>query len=212
MASKKSSPKVKMPTDESLKRLDAFLSQERRPEQSLSLSRLQGFLFAVSCSPYEVDPEDWLPVIFNEQDPNFQDEEEANAVFDVVLDIYDYLDQQVEEHKVALPASCVASENLATDLSKESLFSQWCSGFLIGHGWLDECWEELPEDLDEEIGSCMMVLSFHAERDLAEEYHDEFAEAGESLDDMATAMLEEFDEAMIRYADIGALLRGENEE
>lgn len=212
MASKNTSPKVKMPTEESLRRLSLFLDQSQRPAQSMSLPQLQGYLFAVSCSPYEIDAEDWLPVIFNEQDPNFQSEEEADAVLDVVMDIYNYLDQQVEERKVALPEACVAREQLDADFSEESPFSLWCSGFLIGHGWLEECWEGLSEALDEDVGSCMMVLSFYAERPLAEEYFAEYGEPGESFEEMAVAMIEEFDEAMVRYADIGALLRSENEE
>jgi len=212
MASNNSNPKVKMPGDESLRRLSLFLSQEQRPQQCMNLPQLQGFLFAVSCAPYEIEAEDWLPVIFNEQDPNFQSDAEADAVLDVVMAIYNYLDQQVEERKVALPASCAPTEQLESDFSEGAPFGLWCSGFLIGHGWLEECWEGLSEALDEDIGSCMMILSFYAERALADEYFAEYSEPDESFEAMAMAMLEEFDEAMVRYADIGALLRSENEE
>ena len=212
MAGKKGSPKASMPSAASLAKLEVFLADEKRPQETLGLAQLQGFLFAVSCSPYEIDPEDWLPVVFNEQDPNFTDNGEANSVLDAIVAIYNYLDQQVEDHKVVLPDAYQPDEASVANFAEDSPFSEWCSGFLVGHDWLDECWEGIPEDLDEEIGSCMMVLSFFAERELAEQYHSEYAEPGESFDDMASAMLAEFDDALVRYADIGALLRGDGEE
>ncbi len=212
MASKKSSPKAKMPSDQSLTRLSAFLAQSKRPEQTLSLPQLQGFLFAVSCAPYEISSEDWLPIVFNEQDPGFQGDEEANAVLDVVMALYNYQDQQIEECKVALPDSCLPAAELDRNFSEGSPFRLWCSGFLIGHGWLESCWEELDSDLDEVVGSCMMVLSFYAEREMADSFYAEFAEPGERFEVMAEAMLAEFDEAMVRYADVGAMLRSDYEE
>ncbi len=212
VSNKKLSHKFKMPLDESLKRLSAFLIQNRRPEQTLRLPQLQGFLFAVSGAPYEIEAEDWLPVIFNEQEPAFQSDDEADAVLEVVMALYNYLDQQIEERKVALPDNCLPAEAWEDNFAKSSPFRLWCSGFLIGHGWLDECWEGLEEALDEEIGSAMMVMSFYAERELAVDFHADYAEPDESFEVMAEAMLAEFDEAMVRYADIGAMLRSDNEQ
>ncbi len=211
-SNKKLSHKFKMPLDESLSRLSAFLTQKKRPEQTLSLPQLQGFLFAVSSAPYEIEAEDWLPVIFNEQDPGFQSDDEADVVLEVVMALYNYLDQQLEERKVALPDSCLPADAWEDNFAASSPFRLWCSGFLIGHGWLDECWEGLEEALDEEIGSAMMVMSFYAERELAVGYHADYAEPNESFAVMAEAMLAEFDEAMVRYADIGAMLRSDNEQ
>ena len=211
VSNRKLSPKLKMPPDESLKRLSAFLVQNRRPEQTLSLPQLQGFLFAVSSAPYEIEAEDWLPVIFNEQEPAFQSDDEANTVLEVVMALYNYLDQRVEERKVALPNNCLPAEAWEDNFAKSSPFRLWCSGFLIGHGWLEACWEGLAEELDEEIGSAMMVMSFYAERELAVDFHADYAEPGESFEVMAEAMLAEFDEAMVRYTDIGAMLRSDNE-
>ncbi len=212
MAKKTNTPKVALPSEASMQKLAAFLADDRRPAQTFSLSQLQGFLFAVSCSPYEIDPEEWLPVVFNEQDPNFANNGEANSVLDTIVAIYNFLDQQVEDHKVALPEECLPGNSVVDHFEQDSPFSDWSSGFLIGHGWLDECWEGLPDDLDEEVGSCMMVLSFFAEKALAEEYYHDYREPGETFEDMAEAMLAEFDEAMVRYADIGAMLRSDNEE
>ncbi|MCF6218253.1 MAG: UPF0149 family protein [Gammaproteobacteria bacterium] len=212
MASKKSSPRIKAPHHEMLARLSDFLTQSKRPKQTLCLPQLQGFLFAVSCAPTEISAEDWLPVIFNEQDPGFQSDDEADAVLDVVMTLYNYQDQQVEECKVTLPDHCQPAGVLESDFSDASPFSLWCSGFLIGHGWLESCWEGLDSDLDEVVGSCMMVLAFYAERELANSFYTDFSGPDESFEAMAEAVLAEFDEAMVRYADVGALLRSESEE
>lgn len=212
MAGKKGASKASMPSMASLTKLELFLGDAKRPQETLSLAQLQGFLYAVSCSPYEIDPEDWLPVVFNEQDAGFANNGEANSVLDAIVAIYNYLDQQVEDHKVVLPESCQPEDVPENNFSEKRPFNEWCAGFLIGHGWLDECWEGIPDDLDEEIGSCMMVLSFFADRDLAEEYHRDYAEPNETFEQMASAILAEFDDALVRYADIGALLRGDGEE
>ncbi len=212
MANKKLSSKIKCPDDETLARLSAFLTQDKRPKLTLCLPQLQGFLFAVSCAPTEISAEDWLPVIFNEQDPGFQSDDEADAVLDVVMTLYNYQDQQVEECKVALPDHCQPAEVLESDFSDASPFRLWCSGFLIGHTWLESCWEALDSELDEVVGSCMVVLAFYAERELAESFYTDFSGPDERFEAMAEAVLAEFDAAMVRYADIGALLRSESEE
>ena len=42
--------------------LDAYLSSEQSPENTMQLSDLDGFLTGVICSPEVIMPSEWLPV------------------------------------------------------------------------------------------------------------------------------------------------------
>ncbi len=45
-----------------LEALDAFLSSEMAPDDSMGLSDLDGFLTGIVCSPDLIPPSEWLPV------------------------------------------------------------------------------------------------------------------------------------------------------
>jgi uncharacterized protein len=45
-----------------LDRLDAYLSSEESPEETLLLSDLNGFLHGIACSPIEIVSHEWMPV------------------------------------------------------------------------------------------------------------------------------------------------------
>ena len=51
--------------------------------------------------------------------------------------------------------------------------AQWSRGFLLGHEWLEELWEDLPEGLVEELDAILMALGFFSSREMAEGFHDE---------------------------------------
>jgi len=54
--------------------LDAFLSSDQSPPDSMMLSDLDGFLTAIAVGPELVMPSEWLPVIWGDDEPVFADE------------------------------------------------------------------------------------------------------------------------------------------
>src|SRR5215471_1493164 len=54
--------------------LDAFLSSDQSPPDSMMLSDLDGFLTAIAIGPELVMPSEWLPVIWGDDEPVFTDE------------------------------------------------------------------------------------------------------------------------------------------
>ena len=60
--------------------LRAFLEQPARPAGTLTYDELQGFLFAVVSAPEPIQPSEWLPIIFNEQDAGYATLEEAQLI------------------------------------------------------------------------------------------------------------------------------------
>ena len=185
--------------------LEDFLASPRRPEGTMDYHELCGFLFSVACSPELVMPSEWLPPIFDDQDPGYADLDQANSVLQQIMGLYNDINLQVSESRVRLPDSCRlterSSENFAAPLGR------WSRGFLGGHNWLSEVWESsAPRELDEELGSCLMILSYFADPALAAAYRREGAGGELDEEQMAQNVVEVFDEAMAGYALIGSTL------
>jgi uncharacterized protein len=139
--------------------LTRFLADPLRPEGTLRFQEVQGFLFAVACSPELVPPSAWLPAISDEEDIRFEDEAEAQRIMGLI-------------RSDSLPPGCEFHANIEDNFDEELPISLWSRGFMMGHDWLAEVWDEyLPEELDDEVGSSTMVLSFFSSRQLAELYH-----------------------------------------
>jgi hypothetical protein len=107
--------------------LAQFLADPQRPNDTMCFQELQGFLFAVACSPVLIPTPAWMAIVSNDADIGFKE---------------------------------------------ELAISQWSHGFMMGHDWLSDVWDEhLPDELDEEFGSTAMVLSFFSSKRLGELYH-----------------------------------------
>jgi len=183
--------------------LKEFLASPLRPEGSLGYFEVYGFLFSIACSPEIIRPSEWLPMLFNEQDASYANMEEGESILQQLVDLYNVINGQVMMGGVTLPGDMTlqkpAMDNVDGDLG------QWCKGFTLGHEWLVDLWRDYtPDELDEELGSSMMVLSFFSTDKLAQAYYQEFAEAsGESLENFAQTLLDMFEDAMNSYAHIG---------
>ena len=152
--------------------LTRFLADPKRPEGTLRFQELQGFLFAVACSPELVPPSAWLPAISDEEDIRFEDEAEAQRIMGRIIGLYNGINDSVFIRSESLPPGCEFHTDIEDNFDEELPISQWSRGFMMGHDWLAEVWDEyLPEELDDEVGSTAMVLSFFSSRKLAELYH-----------------------------------------
>lgn len=189
--------------------LGTFLCSPNRPDGTLSFHELQGFLFAIACSPETIPPSEWLPIISNDEDMGFENEVEAHRILNHVMTLYNEVNGTVLERSNALPSGCGFNDDVVANFDEQTSISQWSRGFATGHDWLAEVWDEyLPEELDEECGANLMVLSFFGSRQLAEAY---FAEANPakrkkretSFDDFAETVRELFPSALSAYAHLG---------
>lgn len=181
-----------------------FLSAPERPEGTLSYHEAQGFLFAVVCSPDPVLPSEWMPLVFAEGGPGYADLDEANAVTADLTALYNAINEQVLEHRCALPLDIEVRQPALANLDDDAPLSHWSRGFVEGHEWLGETWEDLPEEHDEELGATFMVLALFASRDDTTDF---FA-SGEhgDLDAMAPELLNLLPQAMNSYAQMGRAL------
>jgi uncharacterized protein len=182
--------------------LRSFLEDPRQPAGTLAYHELQGFLFAIACAPELVTPSEWLPMVFDEQEPEYASLDEARTVIGELMELYNSVNAGVVEERAALPGDCRFRRDLLANLEETAPVAQWSRGFLRGHQWLEESWEPyVPEGIDEEYAAILMTLTFFASKDLAEAFS---AEAGgTALAEMAKAIRSVFPDAVRDYAQLG---------
>jgi len=189
--------------------LTEFLENPARPDGTLRFHELQGFLFAIACSPETIAPSEWLPLIGNDESLNFADESEAQEILGLVMDLYNEVNTAVLERSNSLPAGCAFDKNISKNFEDDSSISQWSRGFAAGHDWLAEVWDEyLFDELNEECGATLMVLSFFGSNQLANAYYNDMRpgkrkRGDESFENFAVTMRRMFPDALASYAHIG---------
>ena len=204
--------------------LTRFLADPARPDSTLRFQELQGFLFAVACSPELVPPSAWLPAISDEEDLAFNDEADAQRIMGLIIGLYNRINDSVFERSESLPPGCEFRATIEDNFGEEFPISLWSRGFMMGHEWLAEVWDEyLPEELDGEVGSTAMVLSFFSSRQLAEFYYLESTTTPRhrrpkvTFTEFAEKVRELFPAALSSYAHIGrsiseALIDSDNQD
>ncbi len=73
------------------------------------------------------------------------------------------------------------------------------------HDWLEEVWNRYtPEALDNELGSCLMILNLFSNHKLAEAFYQEIAAtSSDSFEEYVDRMLGMFEIAMSEHAHLG---------
>lgn len=187
-----------------------FLADPARPEHTLTYHELQGFLFAVACSPELVMPSEWMPVIFDDQPAAYASEAEAQHVLGQLTTLYNEVNATVGEEQPQLPADCTIATGAMDNFDADAPLALWSRGFVLGHQWLGELWEvELPEGADDELGAALMTLTFFASRSMAEELAQEDPTGEHTVLTLAPRIVEMWPEAMACYAFFGRTVLGE---
>lgn len=187
------------------RQLATFLSAPERPEGTMNYAEMHGFLFAVACCPVVVEPTEWLTQVFNDEDANFKDEDEAELILQGIAEAYNEIYDELQEGDALLPECCQILTPPMANFDEEATLAAWSRGFLEGHEWLADAWEQgIPPDLDDELGSCLMMLFLFASRELAEAFCRNSGEEQLTLEQLAAMAAENFEQAMVSYAYIGA--------
>lgn len=185
--------------------LKAFLEDARRPEGPLRYHELQGFLFTIAGAPELVRPRDWMPVVFGDASAGYQTLEEAQLILGELMTLYNSVNAGVVNEQVALPRDCRFRRAILANLEDAAPIAQWSRGFLTGHKWLEELWEIVPDELDEELSAMLMTLSFFASPKIAEAFYAETQV--ESLETLALLIRRTFRTAMSEYARLGRTIQ-----
>ncbi len=187
-----------------------FLLAPTRPAGTFTYHEVQGFLFAIACSPEPVDPSEWLPIIFNDKPASFASEDEAQRLLGELMALYNAVNTAVVEGNPSLPDDCPVLPDAIANFDHATPLAAWSRGFLAGHDWLDESWDvELPQEMEDELNAILLTLTLFASRDVAERFQREGDFGNETLENVAARAIEILPDAMGSYAHMGRTVLAE---
>ena len=183
--------------------LRACLEHPSRPPGTLTYHELQGFLFTVVSAPELIPPSEWLPIIFGEEDAGYSNLDEANEILGQIMALYNTINAAVLDPPTLLPADCQLHDDVLANFEDDAPIAQWSRGFLRGHQWLEQLWEDLPDEMAEELDATLMALAFFSSRQMAEDFHAEDTRDEQSFEAMADAIYRVVPMAVAQYAHMG---------
>lgn len=188
------------PNTQDLQQLVEFLTAPERPDSTFTLDELRGFLYAVACAPEPIISSDWLTAIFEGADVEFSDSGETGQIAGIVMALYDQINEQILGGDFQL--AWEVRQPLLDNLEADAPLHQWSQGFLAGHEWLAELWNEyMPAELADEVDGMLVGPIFFSSRAAAEALFKESER--ESFEELADKVLGLMQEAMPAYARIG---------
>ncbi len=183
--------------------LRVFLEHPSRPAGTLTYHELEGFLFTVVSAPELIPLSDWFPIVFGDQEVDYASPDEAQEIIGQIMALYNTTNAAVLDPPTRLPADCPLQDDVLANLEDEAPMAQWSRGFLRGHQWLEALWEDVPEELADELDAILMTLGFFSSRETAEGVHAEATTGGQSFKATADAMHRVVPSAVAQYAHMG---------
>ena len=147
-------------TDADLDSLDALLRERALPNGGLSLEALDGFLSALIIGPDLVMPSEWLPFVWGEDAPEWENGEQAQSGLELVMKLWNQIARRVRLDPesaedaafplIALPDDMPEEEDSeALDDYDYPVGADWAAGFLLGASLRGERWDERMEQSEE---------------------------------------------------------------
>jgi uncharacterized protein len=183
--------------------LKACLAGPDRPPGTMSYHQLQGFMFTIASAPDVVPPSEWLPQVFDGGEPVYDSKDQLESVLGQIMQLYNEVNEAILTHPASLPDDCPIRADAMANFDDDAPLAQWSRGFITGHQWLEASWEiELPQEMDEEIGSAMFALCFFGSRQIADAYMADRA-GQQPIESIADTIRSLFPDALSCYAKIG---------
>ncbi len=115
--------------------LDAFLHSRACGREAMSLSRAHGFLTAAASGPEQLEPGEWLRLVFDE--PVFESGEQAETMLGLAMRLYHEIEtglRQAGRYRPVLDFLPGAGRGVAVDATA------WCQGYFSGMSLCREQW------------------------------------------------------------------------
>jgi uncharacterized protein len=118
------SQQLALDLDDGFQRLAALLESEDTPQGRMTLSALDGLIAAITVGPDLVLPSEWMALVWGPEPPVFESEEEAQAVLNALMDLYNDIVRSIQGHSYA--------PLFRFDVEGETDITDWCAGFIMG--------------------------------------------------------------------------------
>jgi uncharacterized protein len=104
-----------------LRKLEEFLIHGPVNDDAMMLSELDGFLAGIVTCPGMIMPSEWLPVVWGEEAPEFESEQQAQHAMDLIMGHYNDIIRQLERNRY----------NPIYDIERDDaiLWEMWIEGF-----------------------------------------------------------------------------------
>lgn len=120
-----------------LEALDWYLDSDHAPDDCMGLSDLDGFLTGIVIGPELIQPDEWMPIIWGDEEPKFDSSAQRQMVFDTILGRYAEITVCFDwDPKDFQPI-------FLTNPSGEVIVGDWAAGFLDAVEMRRMAWEPL---------------------------------------------------------------------
>ena len=126
----------------SLDELAQFLNSSSAPQGCMDLSELDGFLAGLVAGPDVVPREDWLAEVWDNEEPEYLDDAEQQAVEQAIFDRYDAIEAGLDATPLAYTAI------LWQDEAGTTVAEDWAAGFMQAVSLQAKAWQPALSDED----------------------------------------------------------------
>lgn len=133
------------PLPPDIEALDKYLMSDRSPDESMDLSELDGFLAGVIAGPEAIEPSEWLPVVWDGEEPVFENEAEASTVLGAILSRYEAIATALaDDQESFVPVFWEAADGTP-------VVDEWAVGFMRAVSLRADAWDPVLQDEDSSI-------------------------------------------------------------
>lgn len=134
-------------SDAEFEELESFLLSDQVPEESMTLSELDGFLTALAVGPEIVPPGEWLPVVWQGEGPVFESPEDVERVLGLILALNARIVESIQQDELAPMFNIEARDDGSELMTPDG----WCWGFMQGVMLRENTWKPLLDSEDGEL-------------------------------------------------------------
>jgi len=140
-------------SDEEIDLLDAFLLSDHVHESAMTLSELDGFLTGVLIGPELILPSEWMPVVWGEEAPEFENAEQAETISTLIIARYNQINSGLNQAPPKI-------EPLITEDHNDDLLGEiWATGFVTAIEIRPKSWMPIFDSDHAAAVSLVMALA-----------------------------------------------------
>jgi uncharacterized protein len=158
----------------SLDELAFFLNSDNAPQGCMDLSELDGFLAGLTAGPEVVPREEWLAEVWDNEEPDYADEAERQAVEQAIFDRYAAIESGLDATPLGYSAI------LWQDEAGTTVAEDWAAGFMQAVTLRAKAWQ--PALADEDASMLLIPIASLAGMTLPESERGEPAMTDEALE------------------------------
>lgn len=128
-----------------LDELAQFLNSDSAPQGCMDLSELDGFLAGLVAGPEVVPQEEWLAEVWDNEEPDYADEEEQEAVEQALADRYAAIEAGLDANPLAYTAI------LWQDEAGTTVAEDWAAGCMQAVTLRANAWQPALADEDASV-------------------------------------------------------------